>query len=50
MWVFPGGHVDADEPSLETAAVREVVEETGLTIAAPKPVAIWQAQVTRGHT
>lgn len=31
---FPGGHVEKDE-SLADAVIREVYEETGLTIAAP---------------
>jgi 8-oxo-dGTP pyrophosphatase MutT (NUDIX family) len=30
LWLQPGGHVDADDPSLEAAARREVREETGL--------------------
>jgi 8-oxo-dGTP pyrophosphatase MutT (NUDIX family) len=30
FWGFPKGHVDAGE-SIETAAVREIAEETGLT-------------------
>lgn len=29
LWMFPGGHVDADESPAE-AAVREVLEETGV--------------------
>ena len=31
IWVQPGGHVDATDPDLETAARREVAEEVGLS-------------------
>jgi 8-oxo-dGTP pyrophosphatase MutT (NUDIX family) len=30
IWVQPGGHVDATDPDLESAARREVAEEVGL--------------------
>lgn len=30
-WLQPGGHVESDDESLEAAARREIVEETGLT-------------------
>lgn len=30
FWVQPGGHIEADDPSLEQAARREVAEELGL--------------------
>jgi 8-oxo-dGTP pyrophosphatase MutT (NUDIX family) len=29
-WLQPGGHIEADDPSVERAARREVEEETGL--------------------
>ena len=31
LWVQPGGHVEPNE-SMEEAAIREVYEETGLTV------------------
>ncbi len=36
---FPGGHVEKDE-SLTEAVIREVYEETGLTVKSPKLCAI----------
>lgn len=30
IWVQPGGHIDATDPDLESAARREVAEEVGL--------------------
>jgi|SRR5579859_2686783 len=32
MWALPGGHLNGDDSSLEAAARREVLEETGLDI------------------
>jgi 8-oxo-dGTP pyrophosphatase MutT (NUDIX family) len=32
-WLQPGGHVDADDPSVIAAACREVLEETGLDVS-----------------
>lgn len=31
LWLEPGGHVDADDPTLEDAARRELFEETAIT-------------------
>lgn len=31
-WLQPGGHVDASDPSVESAARREVIEETGVEL------------------
>eukprot|EP00658_Telonema_sp_P-2_P041243 TRINITY_DN29493_c0_g1_i1.p2 TRINITY_DN29493_c0_g1~~TRINITY_DN29493_c0_g1_i1.p2 ORF type:complete len:255 (+),score=47.17 TRINITY_DN29493_c0_g1_i1:317-1081(+) len=47
MWVFPGGHVDANERSVAEAAAREVLEETGLQVENLKPIGVWQAQQVR---
>ena len=50
MWVFPGGHVDGGE-GLLAAGVREVMEETGITVdpASLKPLAVWEGTVTSRH-
>ena len=34
-WTFPGGHVEQNE-SLTDAVIREVQEETGLTVSSPR--------------
>ncbi|MGV3162087.1 8-oxo-dGTP diphosphatase [Streptococcus hyovaginalis] len=44
--VFPGGHIEKGE-NLHDAVVREVLEETGLTISNPKLVGVKHFQ-TRG--
>ncbi|EAR09553.1 NUDIX hydrolase [Reinekea blandensis] len=36
MWVQPGGHIDASDPSLIDASRREAIEETGLDGLYPK--------------
>ena len=38
-YAFPGGHIEKDE-SLHDAVVREILEETGLTIHHPKLVGV----------
>ena len=45
-YAFPGGHIEEGE-SLAESVIREVYEETGLTIAAPKLVAVkdWEPDV-----
>jgi len=40
MWSIPGGHVELGE-TLQEAAQREVLEETGITVKAGKPVYVF---------
>jgi ADP-ribose pyrophosphatase YjhB (NUDIX family) len=58
-WTFPGGYVDWGEP-VERAAIRETLEETGLTVdlggligvysyvATPVVVVVYEALITGG--
>ena len=50
-WAIPGGFVDCGE-SLETAAVREALEETGLTVSLTDLLYVYSdpARDPRGHT
>ena len=47
-YTFPGGHVEAGE-SFVDAVVREMKEETGLTVTNPKLVGIKQFPITDGR-
>lgn len=49
-WVFPGGAVDRDEgegePALRSAAVREVYEEAGISLASPEDLVPFSRWIT----
>lgn len=52
IWVQPGGHVDRGE-TVEAAAVRETLEETGLIVRHLDPMKLFHVDVhpgPRGHT
>ncbi len=39
IWVQPGGHIDPEDVDLRSAALRELIEETGLAEVRPSPLA-----------
>ena len=45
-WVFPGGYVDAGEPT-DVAATREALEEVGLEVAIEELVGVYSYQGNR---
>ena len=40
-WALPGGFLEAGQETLETCAVREAREETGLTVTLKRLVGVW---------
>jgi 8-oxo-dGTP pyrophosphatase MutT (NUDIX family) len=48
-FVFPGGRVDADDPSPEAAAVRELFEEAGVLLTRPPLAAAAVAELRARH-
>jgi 8-oxo-dGTP pyrophosphatase MutT (NUDIX family) len=45
LWLQPGGHIEPEDASLETAARRELTEEVGLTLPATADAAIFDLDV-----
>ncbi|PCI24821.1 NUDIX hydrolase [Candidatus Peregrinibacteria bacterium] len=37
-WLFPGGHIEKEDATLEAAAIREITEETGLPSSNLQPL------------
>jgi 8-oxo-dGTP pyrophosphatase MutT (NUDIX family) len=48
-WEIPGGDAEPGESPVD-AAIREVLEETGLTISAPEPLRTWSYRGASGTT
>ena len=44
-WLQPGGHFEADDPSVDAATRREVAEETGITALQPLGVGLFDVDV-----
>jgi 8-oxo-dGTP pyrophosphatase MutT (NUDIX family) len=45
MWLLPGGHIEKEDASLEDAAAREAVEETGVVLARSSPARVVSVDV-----